>query len=121
MKIFNSAKIQLYKKALDVHIKEHEAIAKNVANAHDANYKRVKTNFSEELNVAITQNMKQSDSRHMESKRASESGNSKEEQKVDMNREMADLAVNQIKFDFVSNVLKKAYRGLNSSITGRTS
>jgi flagellar basal-body rod protein FlgB len=121
MKILNSAKIQLYKQALNVHTKEHEAIAKNVANAHDTNYKRVKTNFSEELKVTVNQNLKQSDIRHMESKGGPGLIVNKEDGNVDINKEMADLAVNQIRFDFVSNVLKKAYRGLNSSITGRTS
>jgi len=121
MKIFNSAKIQLFKKALDVHAREHEAIAKNVANAHDTNFKRVKTDFSQELKVAVNQGLKQSDIRHMQSKGAPENGLPNEEQNVDINQEMAELAVNQIEFDFVSNVLKKAYRGLNSSITGRSS
>ncbi len=121
MKLFNSAKIQLYKKALDVHSKEHEAIAKNVANAHDINYKRVKTDFSEELKVSLGQTLKQTDARHMGSKGSPENGLPNEEENVDINREMAELAVNQIRFDFVSNVLKRTYRGLNASITGRNS
>ncbi|KAA3617631.1 MAG: flagellar basal body rod protein FlgB [Calditrichaeota bacterium] len=121
MKIFNSAKILLYKQALDVHTKEHEAIAKNVANAHNTNYKRVKTDFSDELKVALNQTLKQSDVRHMDSKGSSGVSEGAEEEGVDLNEEMANLAVNQIRFDFVSNMLKKAYRGLNTSITGRTS
>lgn len=121
MKIFNSEKIQLYKKALNAHTKTHEAIAKNVANAYDLNYKRINTDFSKELDVAVGQKLKQSDPRHMDLNRVTGNSLPKGDQKVDINREMSELAVNQIKFDFISSVLKKAYRGLNSSITGRTS
>ncbi len=121
MKLFNTAKIQLLKTALNVYTKEHEGIAKNVANAHNTNYKRVKTDFSEELTMASNKTLKQSDPRHMDIKEFSGAGSTPEKDKVDIAKEMSDLAVNQIRFDFASNVLKKSYRGLNSSITGRTS
>lgn len=123
MKIFNSSKLQLYKKALDVHSRQHEAIAKNVAHANDINFKRVKTDFSEELKVAVTQKLKTTDARHIQGAGVSENklAMSGENESVDMNTEMGELAVNQIRFEFVTNVLRKAYRGLNTSITGRTS
>ena len=38
MKIFNSKHIQLLKKSLDVYGKQHEAIAKNIANANNPDY-----------------------------------------------------------------------------------
>lgn len=121
MKIFNSEKIQLYKKALDVHARQHEAIAKNVANANDVNYKRVKTDFSEELHVAVAQKLKKTDPRHIESSANAQENLSKEkDEPVDINQEMSELAVNQIRFNFVSNVLKKAYGGLNTAILGRS-
>jgi len=40
---------------------------------------------------------------------------------VDMSREMADLAENQIRYEFVSRALKQYYAGLSSAILGRTS
>lgn len=122
MKIFNSTKIQLYKKALDVHAREHEAIAQNVANAQNQNYKRVKSDFSEELRAAVTQNLNKSDARHMEAQGSDGSiFNDESEEKVDLNKEMGQLAVTQIRFDFASTVLKRSYKALNASITGRTS
>ena len=122
MKIFNTSKMLLYKKALDVHAKQHESIAQNVANANNPEYKRVNTNFQEELMVASSEGLKKSHELHMELK-SLESGVAKSEEKggVDINKEMGELAVNQIRFDFISRALKKAYSGLNSSITGRSS
>ncbi|MCB0281035.1 MAG: flagellar basal body rod protein FlgB [Calditrichae bacterium] len=121
MKIFNSEKIQLYKKAMDVYAKQHESIAKNVANANDPNYKRVKTDFSEELHVATTQKLKTTDPRHINvSQNNNETSSESQDEPVDINQEMAELAVNQIQFNFVTNVLKKAYGGLNSAILGRS-
>ena len=106
---------------MDVYAKQHESIAKNVANANDPNYKRVKTDFSEELHVATTQKLKTTDPRHINvSQNNNETSSESQDEPVDINQEMAELAVNQIQFNFVTNVLKKAYGGLNSAILGRS-
>ena len=122
MKLFDSAKIQLYKKALDINVRQHEAIAKNVANANDINYKRVKTDFSDQLHTAVTGKLKRTDPRHLDIDGSVDRSpaNEQEKERVDINKEMADLAVNQIRFEFTSNVLKKSYKSLNESITGKT-
>jgi len=122
MKIFDTPKLLLYKKALDVEARQHEAIAQNVANAHRPDYKRVNTDFSEELKTATASRLKKTNERHMDLKPLDKSVESdQEENRVDMNKEMGDLAVNQIRFEFISKALKKVYIGLNSSITGRPS
>jgi len=38
MKIFNTQGLQLVKKSLNVYTKQHEAIAKNIANANNDDY-----------------------------------------------------------------------------------
>jgi len=121
MKIFETAKIQLYKKALDVHTKEHEAIAKNIANANNTNYIKVKNNFSDELTMPVNQKLRTSDERHITRGKdvPSPSLNDDGRNKVDVNEEMAALAVSQIRFEFAAEALKKSYRGLNTAISGR--
>ncbi len=120
MKLFASPKLAQFKKALDVYSRQHEAIAKNVAHAHDNSYKRVNTDFSAELQNLSSQKLRTTDSRHMgPAEKPASPELPGEDRKVDLNSEMGELAVNQIRFDFVSRVLAKAYRGLNASITGR--
>lgn len=123
MNIFNNAKIQLIKKSLNVYEKQHEAIAKNIAHAHDLNYKPEKTDFSDELEQSMVQRLKRTDPRHLEP-----SGNygkaelpGQEPEHVDVSKEMGQLAVNQIRFDFSTNVLRRSYKALNTSITGKVS
>ena len=122
MKIFNTNKIQLMKQAMNVYQKEHEAIAKNVANASNPGFNRVNTDFSKELQTATNATLKTTNDKHIAVSqfengpfgKADETG-----EKVDLAEEMTDLGVNQIKFDFIARVLKKAYNGLDASITGR--
>jgi len=39
---------------------------------------------------------------------------------VDISEEMGKLAENQIRYDFSTRVLQRAYRGIFAAITGRT-
>ncbi len=123
MKLFDFDKIQLYKKALNVYDKQHKAIAQNVANAHDNSYRPVKTDFSDQLQTALTEKLKKSDPRHFDANGPGEFptlDKDKTRETVDLNKEMGDLAVNQIRFDFVSRLLNRTYKSLNTSITGKT-
>ncbi len=120
MKIFDSEKIQLYKKALNVYDKQHKAIAQNVAHAHDNNYRPVKTDFSDQLQTAVAEKLRKTDPRHFDSRGPGEFPSlEKTKERVDLNKEMGNLAVNQIRFDFVSRLLNRAYKSLNTSITGK--
>jgi flagellar basal-body rod protein FlgB len=122
MKIFNTNKIQLMKQAMNVYQKEHEAIAKNVANASNPDFNRVKTDFSKELQTAKNATLKTTSDKHIATSQFENGPFGKDGdtgEKVDLAEEMADLGVNQIKFDFIARVLKKAYNGLDASITGR--
>ncbi len=121
MKLFDLPKIQLYKKALNVYDKQHKAMSKNIAHAHDRTYKPIKTDFSEELQSAVTAKLKKTDERHLDARGPGEFPTLKRQSadQVDLNKEMGDLAVNQIRFDFVSRLLNRTYKSLNTSITGK--
>jgi len=122
MRIFNFKQLNLTKKSLDVYSRQHEAIAKNIASANDPAYLRLKTDFSESLKSIQNQQLKTSDPRHFSSSDQPErSGSESREGPVNISQEMSELAVNQIRFDFVGRVLNRTYRKLNTSITGRTS
>ncbi len=121
MKIFELPNIQLLKKSLDVYSRQHEAIAQNIAHANDDDYKRVKTDFGDVLKKDLSRRLKVTDPRHIvESTSPEPHGLPTKEAKVDMSQEMGELAVNQIKYDFVARNLTRNYQMLNTGITGRS-
>ena len=123
MNILSSKNIQLYKKALDVYEKQHEAIAKNIANANNPEFKKLKTDFSDVLESNMEGKMRTTDSRHIaqiaEPLRKSADNAGAKEPEIDVSVEMGDLAENQIRYQFVTRALAKTYQALNMSITGR--
>ncbi len=124
MSIFKSGGIDLLKGSLDVYTKQHDAIAENVANATNPEFKRVSTDFSAALKTAMGSKLRISDARHIKGSEEAEaefSPNTAEEGgSVDITREMGDLAMNQLKFDFAAKSLNYKYSMISQSITGRT-
>jgi len=120
MKIFETSKVQLLKKSLDVYTRQHEAIAENIAHANDDNFTRVKTDFGNVLKKDLDQSLKVTDPRHIADSPTPEThGRPHLHEKIDVSREMGELAANQIRFDFAARLLNRTYRDLNMSITGR--
>lgn len=120
--LFNTEKVRLMKKALDIYQKQNKAIAQNVANAGNPNYNRTRTDFSNVLkSVSSQSNLKVTNERHITFSKfeRGDTGNKQEAQSVDITREMAELAENQIRHEFVSRVLAGTYRGLKTSISGK--
>ncbi|MDP8237836.1 MAG: flagellar basal body rod protein FlgB [Candidatus Hatepunaea meridiana] len=115
---------QLLKQALDVHSKQHKAIAQNVANANNPDYSRVSTDFSQLLESAKDKSeIKATLEKHITSKQIPErrnqlQGDGKGE-KVDFTREMTEMAENQIKYEFIARALNRYFKGLSTSIVGR--
>jgi flagellar basal-body rod protein FlgB len=128
MKILESQQNQILKRALNVYQKQHEAISKNIKNVNKQDYKRVNTNFTQELTTASSElqynqkELRTSHTRHIdegppwESKIQGKGGDGIE---VDLPLEMAELAENQIKYEFTTRMLSRLYKGISSSITGR--
>ncbi len=120
MKIFETPTASLFKKALDVYTRQHEGIAKNVAFANDPDYKKVKTDFSAELQKLTDRRLKVSDERHL--------GNPETptplrpdsvDENLDIAEEMSKLAENQVRFDFTARALRRKFDGLDTAINGR--
>gem|GEM_PF-913480 len=123
MKIFNTKQINLVKKSLDVYQKQHEAIAQNIAHANDPDFNRVKTDFSQVLKTSLSGPMRVTNEKHLSqiSEPLRKSTANSEDERVDVSADMGALAENQIKYEFASRALSRIYRGLNLSITGRSS
>ena len=121
--IFGSRHKSMVKNSVDVYNKQHKAIAKNIANVNDPFYKKVRTDFSAELKLAQLNNstLKSSNEKHITTPHYKatlfpvEGGKGK----VDITKEMADLAENQIRNEFATKRLARIFKGLELSIRGR--
>jgi len=123
-KILNTDYANMLKKATSVYDKQHQAIAQNVARSNVENYKRINTDFSEQLHTAVNNSsVKISRDKHIShsnwANENSATDQSNPEGKVDVAREMTDLSVNQIRHEFVTRALARYYSGLTTAITGR--
>jgi len=123
-KILTTAYTNLLKNATHTYGKQHAAIAQNVANMNTDNYKRINTDFSKELQSAVdNSSARTSHEKHIAHANWSGSSNSNgldnPEGSVDLAREMTDLSVNQIRFEFVTRALARHYSGISSAIVGR--
>jgi flagellar basal-body rod protein FlgB len=120
--IFNTEKVNLMKKALETYQKQNKAIAQNVANASNPDYQRTNTDFSNVLkSVSLQAKLKVTNEKHISFSNFEGKGvdSEKKEGEVDITKEMAELAENQIRYDFVSHVLGRTYRKIQTSITGK--
>jgi flagellar basal-body rod protein FlgB len=120
--IFGTNSKKLVKQAIDVYNKQHNAISKNIANVNDPLYKRVKTDFSEELKLA-QQNapLKSSSDKHITQPHYTATLFPQENgrDRVEITKEMADLAENQIRNEFATKRLSRIFSKLQLSIKGR--
>ncbi|MCK4296573.1 MAG: flagellar basal body rod protein FlgB [Candidatus Marinimicrobia bacterium] len=120
--LFNTEKAELMKKALETYQKQNKAIAQNVANSNNPDYNRTNTDFSNVLkSVSSQSNLKVTSEKHIAFSKFDRrgTGEKKDGGKVDITREMAELAENQIRHEFVSRVLGRYYRALQTSIIGK--
>ena len=128
MKINNLKHNLILKRALNVYQKQHEAISKNIKNVNKENYTRVNTDFTHDLTTAASELQYQHKSLKTNHERHLEEGppwvskiptNESDGTKVNLAIEMAELAENQIKYEFTTRMLNRLYRGISTSITGR--
>ena len=120
MKIFNNQPTVLLKRSLDVLMRHHRNISENVSNLNVEGYKRKPTRFLDELSEAQRRGQLQvSNPRHIRPDPADRLPPEWERGPVEITREMADLAQNQIRYDFSTRVMRRKFEGLTRAITGR--
>lgn len=125
--------VKLLEKTLDYSILKQRAISKNISNVATENYIREDVKFEDVLNVNSSSKMTATNSKHFNGSEMrpsdqpdytisqdtdSESVDSGKNN-VDIDREMAEMAQNQMLFKFASQKLKSHYNSLQSVIKGR--
>ncbi len=120
MKIFNNPSGVLLKRSLDILMRHHRNISENVANLNNPDYKRKPTRFLDELSSAQgRKGLKVTSPRHIRPDPWEKMTPESERGNVSITREMADLAQNQIRYDFSARMLRRKFQGLTTAITGR--
>ena len=120
--IFNTNSKNFIKNAIDIYNKRHSAIAKNIANVNNPTFKRIKTDFSSELSIAQQNgSVKFTHEKHITTPhfQATIFPKDNRNEKVEITREMAGLAENQIRNSFATKRLARYFKKLELSIKGR--
>ncbi len=118
--------VPLLRKSLEAYSMRHTAVAENIVNVETKHFRPLQVQFEEELRRAVDQRRpvgKKTSDRHMDVGGAKIENLEPRVQEldamVDVEREMAMLAQNQIKFDFVARKLRGSYEIIKASIRGR--
>ena len=129
--LFQNGLIPTYGKMADLASLRHKLIASNIANVNTPGYAREHIDFDSELRRAINKPKVSpgiTNPRHIplgnspdrppdiESDKSTE--NSTGINSVDIDTEMADLAQNQIIFEYSADMLARKFKALKSAISG---
>jgi flagellar basal-body rod protein FlgB len=127
-------RVQLMNTALDAYALRQKTIAKNIANVNTPHYQPERVKFEEEF-AKINGNSSESfRSKQLNDKRDSLVRPSVEnapipdaetyhsgESHVNIDKEMSELALNQIRSRFATQMLSRYFKGLGTAITGNSS
>lgn len=128
-------KVPLMNAAMDAYSMRQVTIARNIANATTPNYRPEKVRFEEEFEKirGVVARGNRTDPRHaalgdkMRNNIQGEVGDApvpspevhfSGESHVNIDKEMSELAQNQIRFRFVSRMTSRYFRGLQTAIKG---
>jgi flagellar basal-body rod protein FlgB len=129
--LFNKTMIPTYSKLADLSATRHKLIGSNIANVNTTGYQKKEIDFDKELKKAITKPKLTgvtTDPRHIPLHNSNDAppkiistkktDNSTGVNSVDIDEEMADLAQNQIVFNFGADMLQRNFKGLKAAING---
>lgn len=120
------ATVPLLKKSLSAYSERNNAIAENIANVQTKGYRPYKVDFENQLQRAMQRSAPvgvKSDPRHMTiggDVLGIQPKISTQNEKVNIEQEMAELAKNQIRFEFATRKLSGAYEFIRSAIRGHS-
>lgn len=130
LKLFSST-INTLEQAMNYSTAKQKAISHNIANADTPNYKAKSVSFQSEFNRVLNDAMKanKTDHRHFEFTATNKSGYSAFTQtnsaaynhngnNVDIDKEMAELAKNQIYYNAVADRIGSKFNSLKTVIRG---
>ena len=140
MKIFDNTKIPVLSKALNAYALRHKAISSNIANIATVGYRTQSVSFEDQLTGVITSSQVETattNPNHLHASvaridqaspvliDATRDGDMDVDptasgvNDVDIDREMTELAKNQLRFKFASRLLGDSFRSLQKSIRGQ--
>jgi flagellar basal-body rod protein FlgB len=114
-------KVSLLDRGLDTYALRERVIAKNIANASTPDYRPEYVKFEEFFKDGKKKSHSNDDLPQPEIKQDAlpdPSVRPSGESYVNIDKEMSDLAQNQLRFRFASRMVKKYFQGLGSAITG---
>ncbi len=113
------------RQALTAYSARHTAIAENIANVETKGFRPLKIHFEDALQRAMESNKPKTiktNPKHMNlsNDMASVGFRVQEmDKRVNIEQEMAEIAQNQIRFDFAASALKGGYDYIKTAIRGR--
>jgi flagellar basal-body rod protein FlgB len=132
--LFGGRKLSVLKGALAAYAERGRVHAANIANADTPGYRAQEVRFEDDLRLALrTQSsgrMERTDARHLgptgelprgrvQPREAESSLTTNGINNVEIDREMADLAANTLRYDMAAELVARAYRGMKAAIRGR--
>ncbi|MBZ0267612.1 flagellar basal body rod protein FlgB [bacterium] len=132
--LFSSRTLQTSKNALEVYSDRERVHARNIANAETPGYRSQQVRFEEDLQLALRTSseghLATTDPRHVgggnqlphgtvEYRKPASEWNTNGVNDVDIDREMADVAQNTMRFTVTAEMVRQAYQGLRKAIHGR--
>jgi len=117
--------VPLYLKSLNAYSLRQRGIAENIANIETRGYKPVKVSFEEQLRETLNRKRpkgRQTQPGHLEIGGTPAQVNPKiefENRPVNLEDEMAELAKNQIRYEFVTRQLHGSFEAIHTAILGR--
>ncbi|NNE44633.1 MAG: flagellar basal body rod protein FlgB [Gemmatimonadetes bacterium] len=132
--LFGGQKLNVLKSALDAYADRAKVHAQNVANAETPGYRSQEVRFEEDLRLALRTSgdhqMMTTNPRHVGAGANLPSGtrmtrnpiselNGNGINDVDIDREMADIADNTLRFTVAADLVSRAYSGMRNAIRGR--
>ena len=110
----------ILKRSLDLLMRQSKNVSENIANVNNPEYQRKPTAFTDQL-MALRQagQLRVTSNRHMKVGTSASEPPESEKGAVILTREMSDLALNQIRYDFSARMMRRRFDGLSRAITGR--
>lgn len=119
------SRLPLMNSALDAYSLRQSTIAKNIANINTPHYKPEMVRFEELLNKNDSANSNRANGKTEPEVAKSPVAKAEiyhsGESHVNIDKEMSELARNQIRMRFTTQMMSKYFRGLGSAITGQSS
>jgi flagellar basal-body rod protein FlgB len=132
--LFGNRTLSVLKQALVVYADRGRVQARNVANAETPGYRAQQVRFESDLQLALrttgSERMERTDSRHLgpvgdvpagvvEARNPPSTYLANGINDVEIDREMADIAENTLRYTVAAERVRQAYQGLRDAIRGR--